>query len=100
MFLLGHTEGKGTDKALLMLPLLQRDGQITDRRSLYFARADSSSEHRDNDDSSALAALLSPSLSKPGCKAAGLISCFFLQTVCGTFVPLCKALVSAQQYLV
>lgn len=32
---------------------------------LHFARAGSSCEHRDNDDSSSLAVLLSPSLSKP-----------------------------------
>ena len=74
MFLLRYNEGKGTDEPLLMLTLARSCNYWA---PLHFASAGSSSKHRDNDDSSALAGLLSPSLSKPKCKPAKLISYFF-----------------------
>lgn len=96
MFPLRHDEGKGTVEALLML---QRDGQITDRRRCTLQEQ----VPRVNTEIM-MTRPPSPCCSlhlfqSPECKAASSDQLFFFSASVSveTFVPLCKALVSERQ---
>lgn len=96
MFPLRHDEGKGTVEALLML---QRDGQITDRRRCTLQEQ----VPRVNTEIM-MTRPPSPCCSlhlfqSPECKAASSDQLFFFSARVSveTFVPLCKALVSERQ---